>query len=249
MIKLELPIKPIELTTEFEKEAILKYKANKDDDFWKQDFIKEAVKKIAFGKCCYSESYLSEESNFMEIDHFYPKSIFPEKIVEWGNLLPSNKKCNGTKLNYNPINEPIINPLFDNPKEHLYIENYRFRYKSEIGKSTIEKVALNDYENFQTKRNRIGTEILDKLEDLATDLELFKNDYITNLRKKNHFVKKVKKLLFHGKKDQEYSALVSTIILLSEEYKVIENFLIENNFGDSEFEELKKELEFCCLKK
>ncbi len=47
----------------------------------------------------YSESYLGEEGKYMEIDHFYPKSLFPQRVVEWGNLMASNKKCNTTKGN------------------------------------------------------------------------------------------------------------------------------------------------------
>ena len=140
MIKLELPEKPEKLSRELQESLTKQYKKD-GSAVWNKPFIKEAVEQIAFEKCCYSECRLSEESKYMEIDHFYPKKHFPEKVVEWRNLLPSSKKCNGSKSSHNTLIEPIINPCIDNPKEHLYIQNFRFYGKTKKGKTTIDIVA------------------------------------------------------------------------------------------------------------
>ena len=38
-------------------------------------------------KCAYSEVVLGENSTYIEINHFYPKSLYPDKVVEWGNCV------------------------------------------------------------------------------------------------------------------------------------------------------------------
>jgi len=66
--------------------------------------------------------------------------------------------------------EPIINPFIDNPKEHLYIDNYRFYGKTQLGKLTIEKVALNHRTQFVEKRFEIGDQILERLDEIKLDI-------------------------------------------------------------------------------
>ena len=159
MIKLELPQKPERLSKELQQSLTKEYKKD-GKPVWNKSFIRNAVEKIAFRKCCYSESRLGEESKYMEIDHFYPKKYFPKKVVEWGNLLPSSKKCNVSKGSHNTLAEPIINPCVDNPKDHLYIQNYRFYGKTEKGRLTIDIVALNDREHFVNKRFKMLIKLL-----------------------------------------------------------------------------------------
>jgi len=57
----------------------------------------------------------------------------------------------------------------------------------------------------------------------------------------------MKRLLDQGNRKKEYSALVSTTILIDENYIEIENLLKEKTLWDNEFEDLKNELEFCAL--
>ena len=96
MIKLELPPKPRQLTDELQSRLTQEYK-DTGKTVWKIEWLKKTVSEMSFGKCCVSEIRLGEESKYMEIEHFYPKKQYPDKVMEWGNLLPSCKKCNGTK--------------------------------------------------------------------------------------------------------------------------------------------------------
>ncbi len=239
MIKLTLPAKPFQLSDEVQKELTEKYLSD-GSDVWNKPFIRNAVLNIAYGKCCYSECKLVEESKYLEVDHFYPKKHFPQKVVEWGNLLPSCKKCNTEKSDHNPVIEPIINLYIDNPKDHLYIENFRFYGKTEKGKTTIDFVALNDRKHFVDKRYKIGIQIVETLEEINQDIETVD---------KKRLVKRLKKLLNEGTKENEYSATISSIILQSDDFKNIEMILNKNSLWDTELTELKTELEFCALLK
>lgn len=95
---------------ETKKKAISKYK---------QTEIKEALIDMFSGKCGFCESYI-ENVDFGDIEHFKPKSIFPELAVDWDNLLLSCKKCNGAgqKGDKWPTAEedgPLIDPSADEP--------------------------------------------------------------------------------------------------------------------------------------
>ncbi len=244
MIKLEINKKPEKLTTELQKSLTEEYKREKKA-VWKKSFIKEAVEKIAFGKCCYSECRLGEEGNYMEIDHFYPKKYFPNKIVEWGNLLPTSKKCNSSKSSHNTMQEPIIHPCFDNPKEHLYIKDYRFYSKTPKGRLTIDIVSLNSRKHFVNKRFRNGNKILEILEDIKNGLE--ENKVKENIRIKNRILNKLKDLLREGTKENEYSATISTVILQSPDFMDIVNVLKKEMLWNSEFDNIFSELKYCSL--
>jgi len=246
MIKLDLPNKPEQLTEEIQISLTEQYR-NEESDVWNKSFIREAILQSSYSKCCYSECKLMEESKYMEIDHFYPKKLFPDKVVEWGNLFPSCKKCNTTKGEHNTMIEPIINPFIDDPKEHLYIENFRFYGKTEKGKTTIEIVALNDRKHFVDKRYKIGIKIIENIEDLKLQVESNIETIKTDSRTRNRFLTKLKNLLYEGTKENEYSATVSSIILQHVDFIYIENVLTEILLWDKELQNLKSELNFCSL--
>lgn len=247
MIALTLTEKPKKLTLEKQNELTQKF-LDTGESVWNKEYIKEAVFAIAFGKCAYSEVKLNSEGSYMEIDHFLPKKHFPSKVVEWGNLLPSCKKCNATKSEHNPENEPIINPLKDNPKDDLYIENYRYYGKTEKGKRTITVVALNDFDHFMLNRFEIGNNILEILKTNYQFIQKNPSFYLSS-EEKIDFLTKMKNLMGLGNRKKTYSATISTIILSDENYQNIENYLKMNDLWDEELEKSNQELHFCALLK
>ena len=48
-------------------------------------------------KCCYSETYISEQGHGRAVEHFRPKSIFQGKRNDWENLLLACAHSNGKK--------------------------------------------------------------------------------------------------------------------------------------------------------
>ncbi|OAV73642.1 hypothetical protein Barb6_00074 [Bacteroidales bacterium Barb6] len=242
MIKLDLPAKPEQLTDEFVVESTQAFKDGTNKSPWSINWLKEAVGEMAFGKCCYSEVRLNEESKYMEVEHFFPKSIYPDDVMKWGNLLPSCKKCNATKREHDTGKEPIVNPFTDNPKEYFYIEEscYRVKEQSEKGKRTIKKLALN-HNHFLIPRNAVSEKIKITLNDLAHDIYIYECDL-------PEYIKRFKRLLKEGDRKEEYAALVATTILEENSFLKINNILHKLNLWDDELQALKEELAFCSLR-
>lgn len=243
MIKLELKPKPEKLTDALVKSKTEKYKADNTQLVWNIDWLKAAIADLSFGKCCYTEIRLGEESKYMEIEHFHPKSRYPDEVLLWGNLLPSCKKCNAMKGEHDTIEEPVVNPFADDPKDFFYMENgfYRVKNNSDIAKRTIKKLGLNDIEHFVKPRNRIYEKINEKLADLKEDILVAPDEKLLT------YARRLKRLMKEGNRQEEYAALVSTTILSSPDFTEIENYLIVTRYWDEECDSLKNELQYCSL--
>ncbi len=239
MIKLELPSKPAELTEEKEEELVTQFKADKLDPVWQKKYIKEAVFKIAFGKCAYSEVQLKEEGKDMQIDHFLPKTLYEDDVVRWGNLLPSLNHCNRTKGKIDPNATPLVNPLYDNPKEHFYFIAGLLYYKTSKGNNSISKFGLNNQSKLFVPRFRL----LNELSISLKDIEPWKEKDI------DYFVTRLKELMGKGSRKKAYSAACATFILSNKHFSKYKTCLQLNKLWDTEFQELEKELEFCSLPK
>jgi uncharacterized protein (TIGR02646 family) len=244
MIKYDLPPKPPQLTPELQARLTQEFRENPNKAVWNKPWLKEAVLQKSFGKCCYSEIKLGEESKYMEIDHFMPKSGYPDLVVEWENLNPSCKTCNIAKSDHDPNAAYIIHPFRDDPKEYIYLRNYRYYGKDDCGtgETTIRVLNLNNWRQFVLVRKRIGSGILTVLENLLDDRALFfQPDYVERR------LYTLKTLMRKGDRHEEYAAVVSTVILNDENYRRIEALLRDRHLWDDELEELKSELTFCAL--
>jgi uncharacterized protein (TIGR02646 family) len=83
-------------------------------------------KKMFHGKCAYCESKITVV-DYGDIEHFFPKSKYIDKIFEWSNLLLSCKICNdanhkGTEFPLDSNGDPLLIDPTDgatNPNKHL----------------------------------------------------------------------------------------------------------------------------------
>ncbi|MDR0864792.1 MAG: HNH endonuclease [Candidatus Symbiothrix sp.] len=241
MIKYNLPQKPKKLTKELQEQLTQKFK-DTGEIVWKAEWLKKAIADKSFGKCCYSDIKLGEESKYMEVDHFLPKSQYADLVLEWSNLNPSCKTCNASKGDHDSKKESIVNPFQDNPKDYLYLKAYRYYGKDDkgIGKKTIEVLKLNNNEQFVDKRADIGNEVKYQLHFLYKNCDLF-------FQPERLLLENLENLMQRGNRKEEYAALVSTVILEDNNFKNIETYLKENNLWDEELESLKSELAFCAL--
>jgi uncharacterized protein (TIGR02646 family) len=243
MIQLTAISKPTELTEELQKELTELYKKT-EESVWKQKFIERDLLKISFGKCCYCECNITKESKYMEIEHYHPKNHYDDEVVEWENLLPSCKSCNGSKGNFDTKNNEFLHPIHDNPQDHLYFLGYRLRVKNNSikAKNLLENIGLNDKERLVDKRSEIGEAIeeqLIKLLELSID---YKNGIATHTRRKNIICNSLKNLLQEGQATSDYSALAATVILQSPDYQVIKQLFIDTVLWNEEFNNLEKQL-------
>lgn len=238
MIKLFLSDKPQELTQEIERNLIEDYKNNpKNDPVWSRFWIKEAVFGLSNGKCAYSEVKLKEEGKDMQIDHFYPKSLYPDKVIEWGNLLPSLNHCNRSKGKTDPNSKPLVNPLVDDPKEFFSFKNGYLLSKNSKGRNTIEALKLNDHLQLNVPRAQLLMEINNNLNDISYSLD----------KVINYFVKRLKEIMDKGNRRNAYSAAVSTFILSNENYLKYKEELVNHNLWDEDFINMESELIFSSL--
>ena len=165
--------------------------------------IKIALFNCSFHKCAYCES--KEESGYLEIEHFFPKSIYPKLTFNWNNLLPSCKRCNIAKGNEDVKNIPIINPTTEDPEKLLkYISlkivpagNNDIDIKK--AKNTIEICNLNCHRLYQA-RSLLLVAMENYIDELKIEIEKFYNSDNNKTKKKyinrlSNSIDKVEELL------------------------------------------------------
>lgn len=234
MIKLVLPKKPAELTDAEVERLTAEFKKDSKKTVWKQDYIEKALMKMSHGKCAYSEQRIGEESAYMEIEHFKHKNLYKDDVVKWGNLLPASKKCNTSKGEWDVVSKPIVNPLVDTPKTHLFVRGFRFYERDDKGGNTIKAVALNDRLHFVTPRSKVALRIVDEIEATFFHLKKLK-------RKDNRHqqAQRIKSLMEECGPKYEYSAVVSTYLLYEWHYfPEMESYLRESGLWDDEFDNI-----------
>jgi uncharacterized protein (TIGR02646 family) len=248
MIQLKPHPKPLELTDELVKELTEKYKLTQES-VWGKDFIKKALLLMSNNKCCFCECNITEDSKYMEVEHFLPKKYYPDKVLDWENLLPSCKRCNVNKLDLDTGTETIVHPVTDNPQKYLILKKYRLykRDDSEKGHRTIEEIGLNERKRLVIKRFAVGDKLIEALEDL---LEMTK-DYITGIKatnqQKRKITNKLKELLLEGTPAYEFSATAATVILTDDSYPQIKNLFQQAGLWTPEFDELEQILQNASL--
>jgi uncharacterized protein (TIGR02646 family) len=115
--------------------------------------IRAALETMFHGKCAYCESKIGHVSD-AHIEHYRPKSRFPDRTFDWDNLLLACGQCNSARYKgekFPDVHErgPFINPCEDAPEDH-----FTFQYdpktklanvygKTDRGKTTEELLGLN----------------------------------------------------------------------------------------------------------
>ena len=115
--------------------------------------VKKALKQMCFRKCVYCESHITHVS-YGHIEHYKPKSSYPELCFEWNNLLLGCAVCNGKQYKGDkfPLNReggPFINPCNEGPDDFFEFEfdpntgTANVIPKNIRGETTEKEVALN----------------------------------------------------------------------------------------------------------
>lgn len=245
MIKLDRGECPEELTEEVRAELTKLYAENKHKDVWNSPKIKEPLKKalleMSHDKCAYCECMLGIESKDVTIDHFLPKAVNGDKVVEWENLFPACLRCNRKK---NDTEEIIINPCNDEPKEYLAISKQNpFRLKGidekGVGKKTIAAVGLNNPERVMTPRMQQWEGIHQRLEEIHEDLqeEGYKEKYRNRL-----FM-----IMENCTYSNDYSAVKASNLLRDEIYITIKQEILNNGRWTETMQLMEEELKSISL--
>lgn len=233
MIKLTRPECPTELTAEI--------KASLTDEFlktgnsvWNKSYIRAGLRAMSGGKCAFCECKLEEESKYLEVEHFAHKDKYKDQVVEWKNLLPACRRCNGQKSTHDVIIEPIINPAEDDPRASLTFYCYRFSALDQKGQTTLETLSLNDYNRLTLGRFKIGDNILNQLDELAISARSY-SPGVTTIRTNNRISLKLRNLLIEAQPSAEYAGTAATIILSSPDYEFVKTRLSDHGLWTKEF--------------
>ena len=143
------------------------------------------------------------------------------------------------------IANPIVNPVFDNPRDHLYVCCFRFYGKDTKGGNTINAVALNDDLHFVRPRFESSQIIVRELENNLLSLKETSKEIV---RRRN--ISAIKTALASCGPEAEFSAVIATHLLyecplLGE----IQEYLETHDYWDDEFEKLISVLESIALPK
>lgn len=237
MIKLDRNFSPVFLNPKKVNELKELYK-NENKSVWQIEELKILLLSLTFNKCSYCECKLSIESKYMEIDHFEDKNNYPDRVIDWDNLLPSCKRCNGSKSDHDVLKEPIVNPFITNPKDHLIYEQYRFYGRTKLGELTKDVLDLNNFQKVVAKRFDIGNALIEQLEILK---ERVTNYNTHNVAQKNRIVKQMHSLLFECQPDSEYGSTTASILFSNGYYNEIKILFNQKHLWNPELEKLECE--------
>jgi hypothetical protein len=174
----------------------------------------------------------------MQVEHFYPRSIYPESVVDWDNLLPSCNRCNRKKWDHDTKKDRIIDPSKADPRDHLFMRSYRFYSKDELGRSTIDILVLNDRAHLVVPRFEIGDQAHETIKKILESAREYDNATAKHIRRKNDIVSSTEALIREGLSESPYAATVATQITESPEFRELQKILQRNNLWDDEIKEL-----------
>lgn len=142
------------------------------------DEIRETLKtKMAAGceRCMFCG-----DSAGTDIEHFRPKSTFPDHAFRWENYLLACSTCNGptykgTKFPQDPDGNPLLlDPTADRPAAHLPLEPMTGLFEEDSatdkGRETIRTLGLNRG-NLQRRRKETWKAVLRIVRELAEAIE------------------------------------------------------------------------------
>lgn len=231
MIKINKVPCPSELTPQI-KVALTQDYIDKGNSVWRKKYIKEALLLSSHNKCAFCECLLNKESNYLEVEHFHHKDMYPNEVVDWDNLLPSCKRCNTTKGQYDTYINPFVNPSTMSPKDHIVLDTFLLRPVTLAGDNTIEELNLNDLDKLFSARYALSQVTIKGLENIYQHILSYLENK-TN-RKLTKIVSSTKAILNEGVETSAYSAIISTFIINSTTFMVIKAFLIKEGKWDSE---------------
>ncbi|HCR0226929.1 uncharacterized protein (TIGR02646 family) [Pantoea sp. AN62] len=215
MIKLERNFIPEFFSRENISELTNKFKKD-GTPVWHHPEVKEACLALGNGKCAFCEVILEEASTYNEVEHFKDKNSYPDDVIQWENILPSCRHCNGSKQSHDVVLDPIINPCHDVPSVNLYMRGYRIKGQTPLGEMTITTLNFNHREHKFIPRCKAGEVIESSLEDALEKLEWYLLSPTT--RRKNILQNMVEAILGECQKTAQFSAVSATMLHDSEDY-------------------------------
>ena len=203
--------------------AIPKEEKSKLISHYRHEDIKAILFESSSQKCAFCESKPSE-SGHIEVEHFKPKSLYPDFTFDWLNFLPCCRKCNGNKLDHDTVSDPILNPYDTDPNDAFTYSDIRITEISGglegIAKKTIEICGLNG-----ARLMRPRADILINLYGFSDSIDEAINDYNhagTDVKRRNR-IRKINQALEQVElltaKSEKYSGFCKDFLSNCESYQ------------------------------
>lgn len=122
---------------------------------YNQPEIKSALESETHNKCMYCESKISDVT-YAHIEHYKPKSKYPQETFEWNNLGLACPICNTNKNDIFDETCPIVNPYKDNPNDHFISLGTMICHKDKRGEITEKLLELNRPHLMESRMERIN---------------------------------------------------------------------------------------------
>ena len=133
-----------------------------------RDFRDELSNRF-FGKCGYCERRCDGTATVPTVDHFRPRSRFPELTYEWTNWVFSCARCNEEKANRWPDSgfvDPCAVPLDERPESYLDFDDRTGEVIAQAGLTQAARVkAQNTIDDIGLNALDLRIRRLDTLED------------------------------------------------------------------------------------
>ena len=239
MIKLSRATRPDYLSDDKVSELTDAFILEPNKSVWNHPEIKKSLLESTNGKCAFCESNVSEESKYMEVEHFRYKKKYKHLVVEWDNLLPSCKRCNVAKKDHDVEQEPLLNPYDDNPRQHLGFRLYMLRGLTSIGSSTIECLDLNNVDRLVHPRFEIGMQVQSSINIANERMERWSSEPSTKAR--NRLISIMETILNECQSKAIYAATTATIVLTDEKFKGLVSTMQQNDIWPEHMDYLLQE--------
>lgn len=252
MIRIIRTERPVELTDAVQKALTNAFIADNKKTVWNQPCIREGLLAMTHEKCCYCERKVGAGNTDMHVDHFKPKSLYPQEVVVWNNLLPACADCNRSKSDHDTVKEPIINPTEEDPRQYFYLKDYRYKAfdTNENSKAnvTIDILDLNDLNKKCIIRYNIAAKLLEKLSEINRFAKEHREELATDTRKRNRVVRACRDLLSLCIPSAAYSAFTATALQNDSDYIELRDLLKKANQWGEDLERLDQESKKCVYK-
>lgn len=226
---------PLVLTTTFVTNGIARFKLD-GSSVWNVDEIKTALSVLSGNKCAYCELPLGEGAAYLEVEHFLAKTHHPDRVLEWGNLLPACRRCNGKKSDWDVAitGQMMVDPVRMNPQMHIQMdEAYRPIGLTLEGQNTIVEIALDDIHRLGVMRYKLGETFKRKLEELH---DLYTITLSGTTRQRRAAIRKIKGALEKCSPDQPFSAVSATVLMRSTNYAALKAAMLGAGDWDAELQ-------------
>ncbi len=159
--------------------------------------VKASLKTMFQKKCAFCESHITH-IDYGQIEHFKPKSKYPEFCFEWNNFLLSCAICNGKsnkgdKFPLENENGSFINPVDENPNEFFKFEfdevtnKFLIFPKNERAFTTIKELGLNRENLSEFRTNELSKITFVINEIINKNKEELLDKFISQFSQKDQF--------------------------------------------------------------